>query len=114
MPKMPKICFRTSATDDESKANESPANFLECPVDSTIFEVAQANGVAVETACVGRGTCGLCRVEILEGEDALSPFTDTETKHLGNVYFITHERLSCQCRIKDPDSRVVVAVRGKT
>jgi ferredoxin len=48
---------------------------------------------------VGKATCGLCRVKILAGEAALSPFNAAEKKHLGNVYFITKTRLSCQSRV---------------
>ena len=47
----------------------------------------------------GKATCGLCRVKILAGEDALSPFNAAERKHLGNVYFITKTRLSCQAKV---------------
>jgi ferredoxin len=52
--------------------------------------------VAIETACVGKGNCGLCRVRIVAGEEALNPYTDEELKHLGNVYYLTKVRLSCR------------------
>jgi 2Fe-2S ferredoxin len=65
----------------------------------TLFELARRAGVPVETACVGKGTCGLCRVKVRAGEAALSPLGPVERKHLGNVYFITKERLACQARV---------------
>jgi uncharacterized 2Fe-2S/4Fe-4S cluster protein (DUF4445 family) len=65
----------------------------------TLFDLARRAGVAVETACVGKGTCGLCRVKVRAGEASLSPFGSVERKHLGNVYFITKERLACQARV---------------
>lgn len=68
----------------------------------SLFEVARASGVPVSTACVGKGTCGLCRVKVRHGEDLLSPLTDADRKHLGNVYFLTKTRLSCQARIVAP------------
>ena len=62
--------------------------------------------------CVGRATCGLCRVKVLAGEEALSPINADEKKHLGNTYFITKLRLSCQARlvgeratVRIPDAR---------
>ena len=39
------------------------------------------------------------RVRIKAGEENLSPFSEAETRHLGNVYFLTKERLSCQTRL---------------
>jgi len=65
----------------------------------SLFELARAAGVPVSTACVGKGTCGLCRVKVRHGEDLLSPLTEADRKHLGNVYFLTKTRLSCQARL---------------
>jgi ferredoxin len=79
-----------------------------CADGESVFEVARRHGVPVATACVGKATCGLCRVKILAGEQHLSPFNAGERKHLGNVYFITKERLSCQARVSGGD--VVVQV----
>src|SRR5262249_49285472 len=70
-----------------------------CADGESVFEVARRNGVPIATACVGRATCGLCRITILAGEPHVSPFNAEERKHLGNVYFLTKERLSCQARI---------------
>jgi uncharacterized 2Fe-2S/4Fe-4S cluster protein (DUF4445 family) len=62
----------------------------------TIFEIGRRAGLSIDTACVGKGTCGLCRVRIAQGEAFLSAYTDEETKHLGNVYHITRVRLACR------------------
>jgi uncharacterized 2Fe-2S/4Fe-4S cluster protein (DUF4445 family) len=72
---------------------------VECEEGESVFEVGRRAGVEISTACVGKATCGLCRVKILAGEAALSPFNAAEKKHLGNVYFITKTRLSCQSRV---------------
>lgn len=69
------------------------------PAGESIFDVARRHGVVVSTSCVGRGTCGLCRVKITGGDEHLTPFGPVDRKHLGNVYFITKERLSCQARL---------------
>ena len=80
---------------------------IECEVGETVFAVARRSQVAITTACVGKATCGLCRVKIVEGEGHLSPFNAAERKHLGNVYFINKLRLSCQARLVD-DGEVTV------
>jgi uncharacterized 2Fe-2S/4Fe-4S cluster protein (DUF4445 family) len=77
----------------------------------SIFEVGTRAGVAIETACVGKGTCGLCRVRIVSGEDRLNSYTDEELKHLGNVYYLTKVRLSC--RVLPAGGDVVVELAPK-
>jgi ferredoxin len=75
-----------------------PATLDGAPGES-LFEIGRRAGLPIETACVGRANCGLCRVRIVSGEEHLSPLGPPERRHLGNVYFITHERLSCQARL---------------
>jgi len=72
---------------------------VECAEGESLFEVARRNGVPVATACVAKANCGLCRMKILSGEENLSPLGPPERKHLGNVYYLTKERLSCQARV---------------
>jgi 2Fe-2S ferredoxin len=77
-----------------------------CAAGETVFGVARRADVAVTTACVGKATCGLCRVKVVDGEAFLSPFNAAERKHLGNVYFINKLRLSCQAVVGDGDVTV--------
>jgi uncharacterized 2Fe-2S/4Fe-4S cluster protein (DUF4445 family) len=72
---------------------------VDCADGDSIFDVGRRAGIAISTACVGKATCGLCRVKIVEGEAHLSPMSSAEKKHLGNVYFITKIRLACQTRV---------------
>jgi uncharacterized 2Fe-2S/4Fe-4S cluster protein (DUF4445 family) len=72
---------------------------VECEEGESVFEVGRRAGVEISTACVGKATCGLCRVKILAGEGSLTPLNAAEKKHLGNVYFITKVRLACQSRV---------------
>jgi 2Fe-2S ferredoxin len=72
---------------------------IECATGESIFAIARRSQIAITTACVGKATCGLCRVKVVAGESQLSPFNNDERKHLGNVYFITKVRLSCQARV---------------
>ena len=81
---------------------------VDCADGESVFEAGRRAGLEISTACVGKATCGLCRVKILAGEAALSPFNAAERKHLGNVYFITKTRLACQTRVTGGD--VIVEV----
>jgi ferredoxin len=76
---------------------------VDCAAGESVFEVARRAGINVTTACVGKATCGLCRVKVIAGEEHLSPFNSAERKHLGNVYFINKLRLSCQARLAEGD-----------
>ena len=81
---MPRITFEPQNKTIDSGAEE------------TVFVAARRAGIMLPTACVGRGSCGLCRVKVLAGEDSLPLVTKAEKFHLGNTYFITKLRLSCQ------------------
>jgi uncharacterized 2Fe-2S/4Fe-4S cluster protein (DUF4445 family) len=83
---------------------------VECAAGESLFELARRLGVPVATACVGNATCGLCRMKVLAGGEHLSAFNAGERKHLGNVYFITHQRLSCQARVLDGTVAVEVPI----
>lgn len=72
---------------------------VECHDGQTLFEAGARASAGIDTACVGKGTCGLCRVKIVAGAEHLNAFGDEERKHLGNVYHITKVRLACRCRI---------------
>jgi ferredoxin len=71
---------------------------VDLPDGGTLFEAGAKANAGIDTACVGKGTCGLCRVKIVTGAEHLNPYTDEERKHLGNVYHLTKVRLSCRCR----------------
>lgn len=79
----------------------------------TVFEIGKRAGVAIETACVGQATCGLCRVKVISGAEHLSPITDADEKHLGNVYFLTRVRLSCQAVVSGGDVVVELAPKRR-
>jgi ferredoxin len=61
---------------------------------SPIHEACEEAGVPF--ACT-EGVCGTCVVEVVEGMDNLTPFTQEEMDFLGEQ---DRERLACQCRIK--------------
>ena len=72
---------------------------VECRDGDSLFDAGARVGAAIDTACVGKGTCGLCRVKIVTGAEHLTPYSDEERKHLGNVYHITKVRLACRARV---------------
>lgn len=75
----------------------------EQPDGLTIFEAGARVSAGIDTSCVGKGTCGLCRVKLLEGAEFTNPYTEEETKHLGNLYYLTKIRLSCRTRVSGGD-----------
>ncbi len=86
---------------------------VEVPPGTTLFDAGGLAHAAIDTACVGKGTCGLCRVKILAGAASLNPFTDEERKHLGNVYHITKTRLACRTIVGAGDVTLEVVRRKK-
>jgi ferredoxin len=82
---------------------------IDCAEGDTVFAAAQKNGILIPTACVGKATCGLCRVKIVAGAEFLPPqLNREELKHLGNTYFITKLRLSCQIPVRGGDVTVLL------
>jgi ferredoxin len=80
---------------------------------TTLFDAGAKLAAGIDTACVGKGTCGLCRVKILAGAEHLSAFTDEERKHLGNVYHLTRVRLSCRSIITGGEVSIEVVRKKK-
>lgn len=81
----------------------------------SLFEAARGLGLPVDTACVGKGTCGLCRVRVVAGEEHFNAYSQVESKHLGNVYFLTKVRLACQTRMAtpvQPDAQATVEIKN--
>lgn len=65
-------------------------------------ELEDGSGIAQECEEAGvpfactEGICGTCVIEIVEGMENLSEFTQEERDFLGEP---GHERLACQCKI---------------
>ncbi len=59
-----------------------------------IAEVCEEAGVPF--ACT-EGVCGTCVIEVKEGMENLSEFTQEEEDFLGDM---EEERLACQCKLK--------------
>lgn len=66
---------------------------VEAPLDATLLQVCDDNGLPMETACGGFAACNSCRVRLLAGE--LSPLEDVELPFLD----APDQRLGCQARV---------------
>jgi ferredoxin len=58
--------------------------------------------VGIPFAC-SEGVCGTCVIEVEEGMENLTDFTDAEEDFLGEL---ETERLACQCKIKSGTIKV--------
>lgn len=73
---------------------------VEIPDGSPIKEVCEEFGVPF--ACE-EGVCGTCVIEVDEGMENLSSFTQEEEDFLGEMGC---ERLACQCKIKSGSVKI--------
>ena len=78
---------------------------LEVPVGGRLLGALAANELFVPSACGGGGSCGQCRVTILEGGGAILPI---ETSHITKRNAAEGERLACQVAV-DQDMRIHVS-----
>ncbi|MCA9521447.1 MAG: 2Fe-2S iron-sulfur cluster binding domain-containing protein [Myxococcales bacterium] len=69
---------------------------IEVCSETSVLAAAQKAGLSIATICNGKASCSECRIKIHDGEDNMSPIVFKEKEHLGNLYFITKERLACQ------------------
>jgi len=77
---------------------------LHMPVGTKLMQGLAEEGLLVASACGGGGTCGQCRVRVLEGGGAILP---TETSQITRREAADHQRLSCQVTVKQ-DMRIQV------
>ena len=72
---------------------------------------AMANaGVFLPSACGGKGSCGQCKCQVLEGGGEILP---TETVHFSRKQQKDHWRLGCQVKVKgDLSIKVPESVLG--
>jgi uncharacterized 2Fe-2S/4Fe-4S cluster protein (DUF4445 family) len=63
----------------------------------SILTAAQQAGVGLVSICGGKGTCGRCKVQVLEGQ--VSPMTETEGRKLTADEVARGYRLACQAEV---------------
>ncbi len=82
---MPKVTFHIEGG--------SPVT-MDCNIGDNLLEIARRANVAIDAPCSGNGSCGKCRVQLLEGElDCL------KSRHISGHEWAAGWRLSCNSRI---------------
>ena len=66
---------------------------------TTLLAAAREAGLPVATACGADGICGLCRMTIVSGADALSSECGDELRVKRMNRVDANERLACRARI---------------
>jgi uncharacterized 2Fe-2S/4Fe-4S cluster protein (DUF4445 family) len=66
-----------------------------------LFDVAKELGVEVRSECGGDGTCGKCKIIVVNGSNLLNGLTDQEKGLLTQQEIEDKYRLSCQTKIKE-------------
>ena len=71
---------------------------LEVTSGNTLLNTLHENGVMLSSACGGKGSCGQCKVQVIEGGGQILP---TEVPHFSRKEQMDHWRLGCQVKVKD-------------
>jgi len=88
---------------------------IECNAGDNLLELARRANVAIDAPCSGNGSCGKCRVRLVEGELETIP-----SRHITDEEFEAGWRLSCNskvtgdCTVFVPDIASAYQSRMKT
>jgi Na+-transporting NADH:ubiquinone oxidoreductase subunit F len=86
-----------AAGDVTITVNEDPDKAITTRAGDTLLNTLAAQKIFIPSACGGKGTCGVCKVEVHSGGGALLP---TETSHVNRGEARKGVRLSCQVKVK--------------
>ena len=67
---------------------------IECNAGDNLLELARRANVAIDAPCSGNGSCGKCRVKLLEGQVESIP-----SRHISDEEYKEGWRLSCNCKV---------------
>ena len=67
---------------------------IECNDGDNLLELARRGNVAIDAPCSGNGSCGKCRVKLVEGEVESIP-----SRHISEEEWKEGWRLSCSCKV---------------
>ena len=67
---------------------------IECNAGDNLLELARRANVAIDAPCSGNGSCGKCRVKLIEGELETIP-----SRHISGEEYEAGWRLSCNCKV---------------
>lgn len=71
---------------------------------SSLLSTLSENGIYLSSACGGKGSCGQCKCQVVEGGGDI---LDSEKSHFTRKQVKEHYRLGCQCKVKGDLSVVV-------
>lgn len=77
--------------------NDDEEHSLQVPAGSTLLNTLANEKIFLPSACGGGGTCGMCKVQVLEGGGDILP---TETGAISYREQKEHWRLGCQLKVK--------------
>ena len=84
--------------------NDDQSKVLTVPVGANLLSTLADNKIFIPSACGGKGSCGVCKVNVLDGGGAMLP---TEVGHISRGEAREGCRLSCQVKVKS-DMRIEV------
>ena len=67
---------------------------IECNAGDNLLELARRANVAIDAPCSGNGSCGKCRVKLIEGQ--LESF---KSRHISDEEYNAGWRLSCNAKV---------------
>ena len=67
---------------------------IECNAGDNLLELARRANVAIDAPCSGNGSCGKCRVKLIEGQLETIP-----SRHITDDEYEAGWRLSCNCKV---------------
>ncbi len=82
---MPKITFQIEG---------AASVVMEAQIGDNLLELARRSNVAIDAPCSGNGSCGKCRVKLLDGQVETIP-----SRHISPEEFEAGWRLSCNCKV---------------
>ena len=64
---------------------------------NSLLSTLSENGIYLSSACGGKGSCGQCKCQVVEGGGEI---LDSERGHFTRKQIKEHYRLGCQCKVK--------------
>jgi len=83
----------------EVEVNINDESVIAMNVGKKLLDALADHDLFLPSGCGGRGTCGQCRVRVIEGGGSLLP---TETSLITRKQAVQHQRLACQVTVNEP------------
>ncbi len=84
--------------------NDDPDNTVEVGVGTTLLNALAQNEIYIPSACGGKGSCGVCKVQVkeIDGREGSGALLPTELGFINRGMAREGYRLSCQVKVKQP------------